>query len=255
MRIALKFAYNGIDFHGLSRQPDVNTVEGKIINSLIQKELIRDIKNSNIRFASRTDKGVSAFGNVLSIDLIDEKNILNELNTDFDDIIFYGITNVDSTFNPRHAKQRIYRYYISGDYQINEWINLIDIFKGEHDYSNFARIEKYKNPVKKIDDILIRERDSFCCIEFYAHSFLWHQIRKIMSALIKFEKDKISSNDIIEALINPDKKIDFGLASSTPLVLFDVKYDLNFNYDKKELEKLLIFKKNLLNDIFKYHVD
>lgn len=255
MRIALKFAYNGMDFHGLSRQPNVNTVEGKIINSLIQKELIRDVKNSNIRFASRTDKGVSAFGNVLTINLIDEKNILNELNSEFDDIIFYAITNIDSTFNPRHAKQRVYRYYISKDHQIDKWINLIDLFKGEHDFSNFARVEKYKNPVKKIDNILIRERDSFCFIDFYAQSFLWHQLRKIMSALIKFEKGKISSNDIIEALDNPDKKIDFGIASSKPLVLLDVDYDLNFTYHKKGLEKLLIFKMNLLNYIFKYHVD
>jgi len=255
MRIALKFAYNGIDFHGLSRQPNIKTIEGAIINSLLQKEFIKDVKNSNIRFASRTDKGVSAFGNVLAIDLIDEKNILKEIYHEFDDIIFYGITNADSTFNPRHAKQRVYRYYMSKDHQINKLINLIEIFKGEYDFSNFARVEKNKNPVKKIDDISIRERDSFCCIEFYSQSFLWHQIRKIMSALFQAEKGKISSNDIIDALNNPDKKIDFGIAPSRPLVLLDVNYDLTFKYDKKALEKLLILKKNLLNDIFKYHVD
>ena len=54
---------------------------------------------------------------------------------------------------------------------------------------------------------------------------------------------------------NPDKKIDFGMASSEPLVLFDVNYDLDFEYDKKSMKKLSIFKKNLLNDIFRYHVD
>ncbi len=255
MRIAIKFAYNGIDFHGLSRQPDIRTIEGKIINSLLQKKLIKEVKNSNIRFASRTDKGVSAIGNVLAIDLIDEKNILKEFYHEFDDIIFYGVTNVDSTFNPRHAKQRVYSYYISKDHQINKLINLIEIFKGEHDFSNFARVEKNKNPVKKIDDISIRERDGFCCIEFYAQSFLWHQIRKIMSALFKAEKGKIISKDMIEALNNPYKKIDFGIAASKPLVLLDVNYDFGFKYDKKALEKLFIFKKKLLNNIFKYHVD
>lgn len=254
MRIALKFAYNGIDFHGLSRQPNIKTIEGKIINSLLQKELIKEVKNSNIRFASRTDKGVSAIGNVLAIDLKDKINFLKEFYDEFDDIVFYGIANVDSTFNPKHAKQRVYRYYISNDHQINELIDLIEIFKGTHDFSNFARIEKDKSPVKKIDAISIRERDGFCCIEFFAQSFLWHQIRKMISALFKAEKGKISSNDIVGALDKPDKKIDFGMASSEPLVLFDVNYDLDFEYYNNALEKLSIFKINLLNDIFKYHV-
>jgi len=255
MRIALKFAYNGMDFHGLSRQPNVKTIEGTIINSLLQKELIKDLKNSNIRFASRTDKGVSTIGNVLAIDLMDEINFLKEFYDEFDDIVFYGIANVDTTFNPRHAKQRVYRYYISNDHQINKLIDLIEIFIGEHDFSNFARIEKNKSPVKKIDAISIRERDGFCCIEFFAQSFLWHQIRKMISALFKAETGKISLNDIIEALDNPDKIIDFGMASSEPLVLLDVNYDLDFEYDNKAMEKLSVFKKNLLNDIFKYHVD
>lgn len=255
MRIALKFAYIGIGFHGLSRQPNTKTIEGKIINSLLQKELIKEVKNSNIRFASRTDKGVSAIGNVLAIDLIDKINFLNEFYDEFDDIVFYGIANVDSAFNPRHAKQRVYRYYISNDHHINKLKDLIEIFKGEHDFSNFARIEKDKSPVKRIDAISIRERDSFCCIELHSQSFLWHQIRKMVSALFKAEKGKISSNDIIDALDNPDKKIDFGMASAEPLVLFDVNYDLDFEYDNNVLEKLSIFKKNLLNDIFKYHVD
>ena len=36
MRIALKFAYNGIEFQGYARQPKLKTVEGEIIDSLIQ---------------------------------------------------------------------------------------------------------------------------------------------------------------------------------------------------------------------------
>ena len=36
MRIALKFAYNGQNFYGYARQPNLRTVEGEIIDLLVE---------------------------------------------------------------------------------------------------------------------------------------------------------------------------------------------------------------------------
>jgi len=254
MRIALKFAYNGMNYHGLARQPNVITVEKKIIDSLSKIGLINEIKKSNFRYASRTDKGVSAIGNVLAFDTEYNYDVLKELYYEFEDIVFYGIKSVNPIFNPRYAKQRIYRYYFKKDKKkINKLIKIIEIFKGEHDFSNFARIEPSKKPIKVIDDILIGERDNLFYIDFYAQSYLWHQIRKIISALNKVENCTIGVKDLIQALNNPNKKVDYGLSPPEPLLLIDVVYDFDFIYYDKALDKLLKFKNHLLN-IIKYHV-
>ncbi len=56
----LKFAYDGTKFYGYQRQPDKPTVEGEIISVLRDSGL-----DATIKSASRTDRGVSALGNVI----------------------------------------------------------------------------------------------------------------------------------------------------------------------------------------------
>ena len=115
MRIAVKFGYNGKNFYGFARQPGLKTVEGRIIDILIDKKFITSPTNNHFRYASRTDKGVSAFGNVIAFNT--DKNVNNlfdEINFD-EDIFFYGFKQVDEDFFPRYAKKRIYRYYLKDD--------------------------------------------------------------------------------------------------------------------------------------------
>ena len=249
MRIAIKFAYNGLNYHGFARQPNVITIEEIIHNSLKKHKIIYNIKDANFRYASRTDKGVSAISNIFTIDTKSEIDILKKLYDECDDIVFYGVKKVDPNFNPRHAKQRFYRYHYKNNEDINEIKNIICLFKGEHNFKNFARLESKKNGNRNIDDIIIRERDDFVIIDFYAQSFLWHQIRKIMSAVIQVINQKIDINDIKNGLKFPDKKVDYGLASSEPLLLMDVIYDFDFEYYKIAINRLNELKKIILNNI------
>jgi tRNA pseudouridine38-40 synthase len=250
MRIALKFAYNGKYYHGFARQPDVKTIEGNIIHLLIKSKIVNNIKDANFRYASRTDKGVSAFANIISFNTKEDDNILQELNDISDDIIFYGKKYVNSNFNPRYAIQRIYRYhYKINKIELSEVNKIIDLFKGEHDFSNFARIESPKNSIKIIDDITIRERENFLIIDFFAQSFLWHQIRKIISGLDKVINYKISKENLKYALRNPNIKVDYGLAPPEPLVLMNIIYDFEFDYYKKAIDKLIDFKKSITDNI------
>ena len=252
MRIAIKFAYNGLNYHGFARQPNVRTIEELIHNSLKKHQIIDNIKDANFRYASRTDKGVSAISNIFTIDTKSEIDILRKLYDECDDVVFYGVKKVEPNFIPRHAKQRFYRYHYKNNGEINEIKNIIGLFKGEHNFKNFARLESKKNGIRAIDDITIRERDDFVLIDFYAQSFLWHQIRKIISALNKVEKCTIGVEDLMQALNNPNKKVDYGLSPPEPLLLIDVVYDFDFIYYDKALDKLMKFKNHLLN-IIKYH--
>lgn len=237
MRLAIKFAYDGRNFHGYARQPNLKTVEGELIKQLMDQDLIEDAKTSCLRMASRTDKGVSALGNVAAFNTTpSEKNILKKL-TNNKEIIVYGIKTVEPDFYPRYAKWRIYRYYLNkNNLDLNEAISIAEIFIGEHNFSNFAKIESDKNPVRTIDNITIKEKKDFFVIDFYAQTFLWHQIRRIISAIKKIEKRKTTKQQIIDALNNPNKKVDLGLAQPEPLILKDVIYD--FEFDKSNQKKI-----------------
>jgi tRNA pseudouridine38-40 synthase len=249
MNIALKFAYDGRNFYGYARQPKLRTVEGEIINNLIDNNFIESVKNSSFRSASRTDKKVSAFCNVISFKTnktID--NILEYLSNLFEDIIFYGEKQVNLEFYPRYAKQRQYRYYLcSKNLDTEKIISASSVFTGKNDFSNFARVEKHKNPIRIIDNIVFSELDDFLIIDFFAQNYLWQQVRRIVSALEKVGNYKIKKEQLSKALKNPDKKVDFGVASPEQLILKNVIYDFEFNYNKimldkaKKLEQKIIF--------------
>jgi tRNA pseudouridine38-40 synthase len=248
MRVAVKFAYIGKDFYGYARQPNLYTVEDKLIESLINHRIINDTKKSKFRSASRTDKGVSAFCNVIAFNTsVSTKSILTDLSKDFSSILVYGIKEVNPDFNPRYAKIRQYRYYLLIDNLNTEKIvKASACFTGEHNFRNFCKLESFKNPIRIIDNIIFNVEDKFLVVDFYAQTFLWHQIRKIISSLIKIGNGKLEKFQVIEALDNPSKNFDFGLAPADPLILKNIIYDFDFEYDKKQLNKLNLFKEKII---------
>jgi tRNA pseudouridine38-40 synthase len=241
MRVALKFAYNGKNFYGYARQPKLVTVEEEIINSLVKYDLIKDPKLSCFRSSSRTDKGVSALGNVIAFNTKNfDKEIINKLNKESKDILFYAFKIVDDDFYPRYACLRQYRYYLDiTNHDFEKVVNVLSFFTGEHDFSNFARVEAGKDPIRIIDNIIISKSGKFLVIDFFAQNFLWNQVRRIISAVEKVGCGKIDQDAVIYALNNPKKIYDFGVASAEPLILKDVFYDFEFEVDKKiNLDKL-----------------
>jgi len=248
MRVAVKFAYDGKDFFGYARQPNLRTVEGELINVLIKHGLIENVKKSYFRSASRTDKGVSATCNVISFTTESfDINLIRELSDEFNDIVLYGFAQVNPSFNPRYAKYRQYTYYLRlGDVDIEKIVSSSNIFTGEHDFSNFARVEDHKNPVRRIDNIIFSKTNDFLIIEFYAQTFLWQQIRRIVFALEKIGAGKLDEKQVKDALDNPDTKVNFGMAPAKPLILSEIAYDFDFDYDRilfnrtKKLEQKIV---------------
>ncbi|NWU72306.1 PUS3 synthase, partial [Pterocles burchelli] len=68
--VALKIAYLGWGYQGFASQENTsNTIEEKIFEALKKTRLVNDRQTSNYHRCGRTDKGVSAFGQVISLDL------------------------------------------------------------------------------------------------------------------------------------------------------------------------------------------
>ena len=60
---------------------------------------------------------------------------------------------------------------------------------------------------------------------------------------------KIEKEEIIEALHNPNKRVDFGLAPAEPLILRDILYDFEFDYDKNYMNLLMDFEKSIVSSL------
>lgn len=66
--VALKIAYLGWEYQGFASQENTtNTIEEKLFESLIKTRLVESRQASNYHRCGRTDKGVSAFGQVSTI--------------------------------------------------------------------------------------------------------------------------------------------------------------------------------------------
>jgi len=248
MRVALKFAYDGTCFSGYARQPGQRTVEQTLLDVFIRQRVFDDARTSCFRTASRTDKGVSALGNVCAFDTtwsIDE--VFSSFTTHVSEIFIYGICEVIPGFYPRHAKRREYRYYLrKNGLDVDRVLSAAGLFTGEHNFQNFARVESLKNPVRTIENIIVSEKNGFLVLDFYAQTFLWNQIRRIMSALKKAGEGTLPENAIRHALLHPEKKVDFQLAAPTPLILKDVVYDFSFEYVPGYRKKLYSLENRIL---------
>jgi tRNA pseudouridine38-40 synthase len=241
MRLALKFAYDGKKFIGYARQKNFRTVESDIIKALYKLNAIDNIKKCKFQSASRTDRNVSALGNVIAFNTnFSYENIIKALNANLKDIWFYAKKGVAYDFNPRFATQRFYRYLVYKDnLKIPSMRRASKQFVGKHDFSSFAKRSE-KKPVRKIDSIKLIPKGLFLIIDIKAESFLWHQVRKIVTALQKVGLQELEIEDLKGALLGK-KKLELAPASAENLILVDIKYDFEFEFDKRAVQLLKKF--------------
>ncbi|MDI6887797.1 MAG: tRNA pseudouridine(38-40) synthase TruA [Candidatus Thermoplasmatota archaeon] len=240
MRLALKLAYDGKKFLGYARQKELRTVEGAIIKALRELDII-NLKSCKFQSSSRTDRNVSALGNVIAFNTnFDYRDIIKALNVNLKDIWFYAKKIVAPDFNPRHAVQRWYRYFLMKDkLKISNIRKSAKLFIGKHDFSSFAKPSE-RCSVRKIDYIGITSKEPFLIIDIKAPNFLWHQVRKIVTALQKVGLEELSAKDLKEAL-SGSKKLELAPAPPESLILMDVRYNFKFEVDCKALELLRKF--------------
>jgi len=158
----IDISYNGTNFHGFQQQPKNRTIQGEIL-----EVLDRLLDNYELNYSGRTDSGVHAKSQIISV------RSQNELNTKFvhsfnslitDEIRMNKLSKVKDEFNPRFdAKSRVYRYFIlnnskelpfSKDYvyyiekyfELEQLNNISKIFLGEKNFQNFSKLRTNQTP-------------------------------------------------------------------------------------------------------------
>lgn len=244
--IFLEVEYLGTNYFGFQLQDKAGKREITVQEVLERaiKKLFR--KKIRIAYASRTDRGVHAKGQVVNFKIntaIPLKNIKSGLNTFLpDDVRVKKVRIASDEFHSRfRAKSKIYRYtilneteptvfwsnfswHIAKPLDISKMLRISKKLKGIKDFSIFAKEPNtYKTCVRHLKDISIKKSKGFINIDLEASGFLRNMARNIVSFLVKVGMCNISQKEAAQ-ILNRKKPYNNKPAPAQGLYLIKVKY-------------------------------
>ncbi|XP_073844296.1 tRNA pseudouridine(38/39) synthase [Musca autumnalis] len=257
--VLMKFLYFGWDYQGFACQEDSNaTIEYHLFKALTRACLIESRNSSNYHRCGRTDKEVSAFCQVISIDVrskfppekqFDEDSLKNEID-------YCGLLNRILPKNiqciawmplrsPVYSARfdcvaRTYRYYFpKGDLNIEAMQKACKLLQIHGDFRNFCKMDVHNgvtNYIRNLQSANVlpcpnvqdeqRQGYSMYFLEIKANAFLWHQIRCIMAVLLLIGQEK-EEPEVITELLDVEKnpcKPQYTPAIGLPLNLFKCEF-------------------------------
>jgi tRNA pseudouridine38-40 synthase len=245
MAYKLTVEYDGTDFFGFQMQKDGKRTVQKVLQEVLLKFFNEDIK---ITYASRTDRGVHADGQVVGFSTkrqeepLELRNRLNMLLPD--DVKISKVEMAPEGFDAgRNIESKKYRYEIcNADYlmpmfrhtslfvyqqlDVEKMQQAASILQGTYDFTSFCSAECEKeDKVRTIFEIaVIKMQDRTIWIEIEGNGFLQHMVRIIVGTLIEVGKGKLSSQDVKNILEKKDRRHKGKTESPRGLTLVNVKY-------------------------------
>lgn len=228
-RVAVKFAYDGTRFMGSQRQPGERTAESELLSALIKIGAITSADENRFRVASRTDRGVSALGNVFAVDTdFRPQELLAALNASCEDVHCYALAEVPKNFSPRRAQGRWYRYHLPYRGQDLELMARgAKEFEGEREFRLFCKPDG-KVTLRTLSSVTLRREGELIVIDIRAREFLRNMVRRVVSALDQLGQGRVRLEDIQSALEGQGSSM--GLAEAEGLVLMEVDLGLDWKF-------------------------
>jgi len=222
IKMVLIMEYDGTHYHGFQLQANQPTIQGETEKALWKLTGER----TRVMAAGRTDAGVHAKGQVVSFrtgSSLPPQTFVNGLNHYLPgDIAVKAAHRVDDSFNVRRsAISREYNYYIlssltrsplregfsylvAGHLDIEAMNRACQALIGKHDFASFASSmgDEIKNTVRRVERAKMEKNGDMTIFNMVANSFLPHQIRNTVGALIRVGLGKMSVDEfhgLIEA--------------------------------------------------------
>jgi tRNA pseudouridine38-40 synthase len=211
VRLKLTVEYDGTDFRGWAAQPELRTVEGVFRDALAA--VYPSIEK--LAVAGRTDAGVHALGNVVTVDTEGgppPDRAAEALNAALpDDVSVIAAEEAASDFHARHsARSRSYRYRIwrrhepSPFEQRRSWWyprpideerlgDAADLLRGEHHFRAFTPTEtQHEVFLRTVLAASWHRRGDALEFEITADSFLRHMVRTLVGTMLELPPDRIA---------------------------------------------------------------
>lgn len=219
--IVLIVEYDGTNYCGFQFQANQPTIQAEIEEALFKLTGER----RRIVAASRTDSGVHAEGQVVSFrtgSALPVETFVKGLNYYLPkDIAVKSAHRVDDSFNVRRdAISREYNYYIlnsparsplkrhcahlvAGELNLEEMNRACEALVGEHDFTSFVtNYDGVKSTIRRVYKAEVTRHKALVIFNMVAKSFLPHQVRNTVGALVRVGLGKMSVsefNNIMQA--------------------------------------------------------
>jgi tRNA pseudouridine38-40 synthase len=203
VRLKLTLEYDGTGFRGWAAQPGERTVEGDVRDALARIFP----RWESVAVAGRTDTGVHALANVVSVDVDGGPAVeraAEALNTALpDDVAVLEATEADADFHARFSAQaRSYRYriwrprvrsafehrrswWVSRPFDVAALNDAASALVGEHDFRAFTPTETQHDVfVRTVESARWIDHDDVLAFEITADSFLRHMVRTLVGTMI-----------------------------------------------------------------------
>ncbi|XP_069958192.1 pseudouridylate synthase 1 homolog isoform X1 [Cherax quadricarinatus] len=259
-KYALLLSYSGKGYLGMQRNPGYRTIEDDLLTAMLRADLITDEGCTcpqifHFQRAARTDKGVSAARQVISLKLPEDvPDMVSAINKHLcSQIRVMAVRRTTKSFNCKSwCDSRTYSYMcpsfafaprteiMNEDYRITPEVlqqlrTTLDLYKGTHNFHNFTARKKAQDAsanryIMDIDCGEPFERDGleWLIIKIKGQSFMLHQIRKMIGLTMAISQG-LSSVDIITRAWGKDR-VDVPIAPGLGLVLEEPHYD---KYNKR----------------------
>ena len=236
----IDISYDGTNYHGFQKQKKIKTVQSAIETSLNQI-----LKSYYLLYAGRTDAGVHAKSQILSLkthEILDERFLVSLNSLLENDIKIKKMKKVDQSFNPRFdAKSRMYKYFVEEkknaepyfrnyrhvtnfELDIDELNSLAKIFLGKNNFTNFSKLRKDQDPNREIAKSKWSRVNNLFIYTIEGNSFLHNMVRSIVGCQLATLDNKILKNQLMDSLKKPDKSRFNYVAPPHGLYLWKIKY-------------------------------
>ncbi|XP_022138364.1 uncharacterized protein LOC111025167 [Momordica charantia] len=249
----LLIAYDGTRYAGWQYQESPPTIQ-----CLVEKALTRatklERKDLHLVGASRTDRGVHAWGQVAHFITPFNYHSLENVHAALNgllpaDIRVREISPAMPHFHARFSTiSKVYHYKIYNDtfldpfhrcytyhcaYKLNYAVmrEAANYFIGKHDFSAFANAahnDRVGNPVKIIFRFDVIEMGALVQLEVEGSGFLYRQVRNMVALLLQIGKEAIPPDVVPKILASRDRKELAKYASGAPpqgLCLMTINYN------------------------------
>ncbi|MGH9106741.1 MAG: tRNA pseudouridine(38-40) synthase TruA [Acidimicrobiales bacterium] len=244
-RACLLVAYLGTGFHGFALQPGLRTVAGEL-SSAIERVARHPVE---LTCAGRTDAGVHAWGQVVSLDLPASSD-LERLQRSLNKLLAPAIVARRAAWAPegfdarRSALSRRYRYTIDCSrwpdpfssvttWHVGEALDLrgmqaaCDPLLGENDFSSFCHAVRGR-PGPLVRKVLAAEWSELgngrLMFEVEATSFCHQMVRSVVGTLVDVGRGKRRAGEMVAVLAARDRSAAGAVAPPHGLCLWEVRY-------------------------------
>jgi tRNA pseudouridine38-40 synthase len=253
-RLVLIVEYRGSNYYGFQLQAKLPTVQDEL-----EKALYRLTgEKTRVASASRTDTGVHASGQVASFktrSTLGLDKFLGGLNYYLPiDIAVKAVYRVEDSFNIRSkAVSREYKYYIlnsrvrsplwddysfqvGGELDIEAMNSAAGQLVGEHDFASFTSNlgVELKSTVRRVYYACFDRDGEMVIFNIKASSFLPHQVRNTIGALIRVGQGKMTGEEFHSIMLARKLGLAGPAAPARGLCLIKVNYNKSLGEENSE---------------------